>query len=259
MRPASFCGVVGFKPTFRRISREGVIPLAPSFDHVGFFTRDVAGADLAAAVLCAEWRTDTDRASRPVLAIPAGPYLARASSVMLEHFQAACRRLAVAGYGLKTINVMRDFDAIYARHFLIANAELARVHRKWFPRFREAYHPKTAEKLEIGRTVSSSALDQARRDCDAFRATVPALMRQHGIDLWIAPAATGAAPVGLESTGDPVMNLPWTQLGLPVLALPSGHHANGLPLGVQLAAQPDQDEQLLRWGAELETTLHAQG
>ena len=98
-------------------------------------------------------------------------------------------------------------------------------------------------------------LRSAKREATYFRQSISTLMDLHGIDLWIAPSAPGPAPKGLESTGDPVMNLPWTQAGLPVLGLPTGKASNGLPLGTQLIADFNQDEELLSWGAEIEQVL----
>ncbi len=83
-------------------------------------------------------------------------------------------------------------------------------------------------------------------------------MEKNGIDLWIAPSAPGAAPKGLESTGDPIMNLPWTQAGLPVLNLPAGTNSGGLPLGLQLIGKWYEDEALLYW-AESIAKVVAQG
>ncbi len=77
-------------------------------------------------------------------------------------------------------------------------------------------------------------------------------MDKHGIDLWISPAAPGPAPEGLESTGDPVMNLPWTHSGLPTLNLPAGSSRSGLPMGLQVAGRWQSDETLLAWAAQLE-------
>jgi Asp-tRNA(Asn)/Glu-tRNA(Gln) amidotransferase A subunit family amidase len=81
------------------------------------------------------------------------------------------------------------------------------------------------------------------------------LMNQAGIDLWLSPAAPGAAPAGLERTGDPVMNLPWTHSGLPTLNLPLAWNAAGLPLGLQVAGRWYADEALLEWALELETVI----
>lgn len=255
VRPAAFCGVVGFKPTYERISRAGVIPLSPSFDHVGLFAADVAGARLAASVLCRGWRTAGASATRPAIGTPEGPYLARASAEMLAHFRAVAERLGGAGYRVKRVETMPDFDAIHDRHFLVTNAEAARTHGDWFPRFRELYHPKTVEKLEAGRLVSDNALARARGECAAFSAALRQRMLDEGIDLWIAPSAVGAAPAGREATGDPVMNLPWSQAGLPVIGLPSGRAADGLPLGVQLIARAEHDEALFAWAAGIEAAI----
>jgi Asp-tRNA(Asn)/Glu-tRNA(Gln) amidotransferase A subunit family amidase len=88
-----------------------------------------------------------------------------------------------------------------------------------------------------------------------LREQLQALMERHGIDLWICPSALGAAPEGLDSTGDPALNLPWTHAGLPVLGLPVGRAANGLPLGLQCAAGWHCDEALLGWGRMLAEVL----
>ena len=255
VRPASFCGVVGYKPTYERISRMGVIPLSPSLDHIGVFTVDVAGAKLAASLLCRDWRLEIRDWRQPTLGVPEGTYLNRASAEMLEHFRATCRKLAEAGYEIKPVSVMPDFEAIYERHYLITNAEAARVHKEWFPRFRDLYHFKTIEKLEAGRAVSDEALAQALGEREKFSDEMTRLMDEHQIDLWISPSAVGPAPKGLDSTGDPVMNLPWSQAGFPSLNLPSGRNADGLPLGLQVAARRQDDEELFEWAAVIEKAI----
>ena len=187
-----------------------------------------------------------------MLGVPEGPYLARASEEMLAHFRAICRKLAGAGYTIQSVEAMPDFDAIYDRHYLITNAEAARVHKDWYPRYRDLYHPKTVEKLEIGRNVSDALLAEALPVRERLRAELHGLMDAHGVDVWISPAAVGPAPKGLDSTGDPVMNLPWTQAGLPAMNLPASVNAHGLPLGLQLTARWRADEKLLSWAAMLE-------
>ncbi len=254
IRPASFCGVVGYKPSYDRISRAGVIPLSPSLDHVGVFTTDVAGAALAASVLCRDWNSERLQ-RKPVFGIPEGPYLERASEEGLTHFRALCRRLREAEYLIKPVNAMPDFSAIRERHLLITAAEAARVHADWFPRFHELYHPKTAELIRHGQSIADEQLHEALKGREALRTELTRLMDDYGIDLWISPAAPGSAPKGLESTGDPVMNLPWTHAGLPALNLPAGRNADGLPLGLQLAAHWYADEILLAWAVEIERAI----
>ncbi len=254
-RPAAFCGVVGYKPSYDRISRSGLLPLAPSLDHTGTFTADAAGAELAAGLLCRDWSPATDADRRPVLAVPEGPYMERASDEGRRHFGDALSRLAEAGYRIESIPALDDFARVEARHGVIVAAEAARVHAGWFPRFEDLYHAKTAELIRRGQQVSPENLNVALAGCGHLRRRLMALMEEHGIDLWITPAAPGAAPAGLESTGDPVMNLPWTQAGLPALSLPAGRNAEGLPLGLQLVGRWWGDENVLGWGRKIERAL----
>ncbi len=254
LRPASFCGVVGFKPTYDRVSRAGVIPLSPSLDHVGWFAEDVAGVALAASVLIGDWRLEIEPGQKPVLGVPAGPYLERASSEMLAHFHAVCERLREAGYALKSVAILSDIAALCERHNLLMAGEAARVHADWYARFSDLYHLKTRELIERGRTVSDPVLAELRGSRPQLRQALAHAMAKHDVSVWVAPAAVGPAPEGLASTGDPVMNLPWTHAGLPALSLPAGEIA-GLPVGLQLVGHFGADEQLLAWAVEIEKVI----
>jgi len=255
IRPAAYCGAVGFKPTFDRISTAGVVPLAPSFDHVGLFTADVAGAALAASVLSADWRPADPNGRRPRLGIPEGPYLESASAEGRTGFRAACSRLAAAGFDVEPVPALPDFAAVAARHKQIVAAEAARVHAGWFDRFGDLYSPQMRDLVERGRDVTDEELTQALEGRAALRSELTELLDRHGLDLWISPAAPGPAPRGLANTGDPVMNIPWTHAGLPAISLPAGRSAEGLPLGLQLAGRWQGDEALLAAAAEIESGL----
>jgi Asp-tRNA(Asn)/Glu-tRNA(Gln) amidotransferase A subunit family amidase len=257
VRPASFCGVVGFKPTYGRISAAGVIPLAKSLDHVGLFAQDVSLISKAAAVLCSKWDPTGRPNGKPYIAIPTGDYLARASKPMRAHFDSIVELLEGSGYGILEVDAFGDFAEVIDRHHMILAAEAARAHSAWYESFKFLYHPQTAALIERGFAISDLALSTALQSALNFRNTLSTLMGIHGIHLWLSPASIGAAPKGLTSTGDPVMNLPWTQAGFPVLALPSGFDADGLPLGIQLAAGFGRDEQLLTWGSAIESALGA--
>ena len=254
-RPAAFCGVVGFKPTYERVPRGGVIPLSPSLDHVGWLAADVELAGALAEALCDGWRAAVAAPARPVVGVPEGPYLERASPGAQVAFRVACERLADVGIEVQPAPAFPDFDAVDQRHRLLVAAEAWQVHERWFARFGDRYHAETRALLERGRAADPRAVEAARAGRGELRVELESLMAAYGIDLWISPAAPGPPPEGLATTGDPVMNLPWTHAGLPTLALPAGRDADGLPHGVQLAARADADEELLAWGEALSEIL----
>jgi Asp-tRNA(Asn)/Glu-tRNA(Gln) amidotransferase A subunit family amidase len=254
IRPAAFCGVVGLKPTYERISRAGVIPLSPSLDHVGFFVPDVESAINAARVLYQDWE-QVATPKIPVLGIPEGPYLASASDYILGWFDKICRSLAEAGYELHRVRIMEDFQATRDRHDIIMSAEAAQVHKAWFEKHADLYSPRFTELFKRGEAITNSQLQEAFAGRDKFRASIRQAMHDNNIDLWICPSTTGPAPRGLESTGDPIMNLPWTQIGFPAINLPAGNSEDGLPMGLQVVGDWNMDEALLFWSANLEKVV----
>jgi len=253
-RPAAFCGVVGFKPSYDRISKMGVIPVSDSLDHVGFFTGNARGAAWVAEVLIPDWRP-VSLDVQPVLGIPEGPYLDKTSPEGKENFHHNVEKLAEQGYKLVRVKVMSDFEQIAARHQVIMAAEAARVHAGWFTKYGSLYHEKTQALIREGQSATTAALQEALPGRERLRSELMAAMQGAGVDLWIAPAARGTAPRGLQSTGDPIMNLPWTHSGLPTLSLPSGFNPSGLPFGLQVIGKWYADEALLVWASGIESVL----
>lgn len=254
VRPASFCGIVGVKPTFNRIPATGIVACAPSLDHVGVLAPDVAMAARASRVLYTTWADPGTPVARPVLGIPEGPYLQRVPPDTSAWFTRACDAIARDGYELKRVPIMRDFDAVVERHQVILAAEAAGVHAAWFRDYESLYGDKMAALVRRGQSITPAQLEAARAGQAAFREDLGRTMRAAGIDAWICPSTLGPAPRGLDTTGDPVMNLPWTQAGLPVVGLPGGR-LNGLPMGLQLVGCWSADELLLARARAIERVI----
>ena len=271
IRPASFCGIVGLKPTFGRIPAQGIVACAPSFDHVGLLATDVSMATRVARVLYATWAdpaghkgppyTRSSDAGRPLtgrlaLGVPAGPYLDIVPPGTAAWFERVCRALADAGHDVRRVPVMSDFQEIRERHETILAGEAARVHAAWFREYEPLYGDKIASLVRRGQSVTDEQLDRARAGRRAFRDALQQQMIDAGIDAWICPSTLGPAPEGIDSTGDPVMNLPWTQAGLPAVGLPAGA-VDGLPIGLQVIGQWNADELLLAHAVSLEQLVHS--
>lgn len=255
IRPAAFCGVVGFKPTYDRIPRDGVIPLSPTFDHIGLFASNVDTAKQVASVLIGNWRIgELETTTRkPTLGIPEGPYLSSASDYALACFDNLCLSLTDAGYELRRVRVMDDFQSIRDRHDAIMSAETAEVHKEWFKKYEILYSSKFSELIRRGQSVSTlQSLLSAR---ESFRASITQTMNDNQVDLWICPPTIGPAPKGLDSTGDPVMCLPWTQIGFPAVNIPTTKTEEGLPMGLQLVGKWNADETLLAWAEDIEKVV----
>jgi Asp-tRNA(Asn)/Glu-tRNA(Gln) amidotransferase A subunit family amidase len=173
----------------------------------------------------------------------------------LAHFQVSQKKLERAGFEVRLVEAMPDFEQIASQHQALAAAEAAVVHREWYEQFSGLYHPKTAGLIERGQQVLPDQVELYRAGRERLRQELMALMKAQGISAWISPAATGPALLGLDSTGDPIMNLPWTYAGLPAISLPSGLAENGLPLGLQVVAGWYEDEKLLRWAEQIAQAL----
>ncbi|MBN1424329.1 amidase [Candidatus Fermentibacteria bacterium] len=257
IRPAAYCGVVGFKPSLGRVSTTGIVSFSASADTVGFFTQDVEGMAHVAAAAIPDWRAEAPSTSPPVLGIPAGPYLAQAHPEGLAGFRECVTRLRGAGCAIEEAPLLPTIDKVNRRHRRMVAAEFAHVHREWFASHGSLYGPATRDLILEGQTVSAAELAEARAGMRTLREEMEEAMVRHGVDLWISPSAQGEAPEGLSSTGNPIMNLPWTHGGMPALSLPAGRGPRGLPLGLQLVAPFGADERLLMWASALQDVIPA--
>jgi len=269
IRPAAFCGIIGFKPTYDRIPTDGLLIFSKSADHVGIFTQDVEGINLAASILCKDWRLPTlptpnssqegndtplrppQGGNLPVIGVPEGKYLTQVSDEGLAAFKKHAKKLEQTGYTVRRIPIFDDIETINRRHRQMIAAEFAEEQKEWFERYSDLYRPRTAELILNGQQVSIENLDRARKAQLSLRKYIADRQAPYGVDLWISPPATGEAPEGIQTTGDPIMNLPWTHTGLPTITIPAGKSQRGLPLGLQLTASLMQDEKLVVWANKL--------
>jgi len=247
IRPAAFCGIVGFKPTLYRIPTAGLVYFSLTLDQVGLFTQDMAGTALAASVLCQAWRQVPAPETLPVLGVPEGPYLQQAEPEGIKAFEQHLSELESMGCSIKRLPALSHINELNHLHRQMIFAEFAKEHDAMYANHASLYRPRTAEIIEIGQKVGDHELDTARANCNKLRAELEVQMAQAGIDLWVCPSASGPAPEGIRATGDPNMNLPWTHAGMPVITLPAGRAENGLPLGLQFIAPFGADEYLIVW------------
>ena len=258
IRPAAFCGVVGYKPTLHAIPYAGAHPFSETFDTVGTFTRTVEDAARLAGVLADAGLvsgTITPRAGRPRLA-----YLGDFPWTVLD-----CDADAVVESAVTTLRAHADVVAIdippawrgaNTLHRTIMLFEAARNLRELQGRERHRLPPLLNGALDEGRNVTQAAYDDAR----SAREEAIAFFTQWvaGFDAILAPSALGPAPWGLGSTGDPACCTLWSLLGFPALNLPVGHFG-GLPMGLQLAAPQGRDDSLLSVAAWCEARLPFRG
>jgi len=253
IRPASYCGVTGFKPSYERLPMDGIIPFSRSMDHPGFFGASPQEIASVMAVLDPQWRhASLPRTLR--LALPTGRYLhcalPQSASWLRIRTEAVAARLEKQGCFLELVELpcLDDIDELRTRHELLIAAEAAQVHLEWFARFAPLYRPQTAALIERGRKTPREDVEAARASRLALRRRLHELMEEHKVDFWLSPSSVGEADATLDGTGSPIMNLPWTHAGLPSLNLPLSRGVQGLPLGAQLVGGFGKDEEVLAAG-----------
>jgi len=245
LRPASFCGVTGFKPTYGLFSLEGVLPLAKSLDTLGFFSH-------TAADMLALWESLGHSAGHTEdFALGAPQPMPEVEPAMAAAFQNVLAVLRKAGVSVRPVAISEMVDKLNEAASTVEAYEGARFHEQ---RYKE-YGSRLAELADLvqkGLRISVERYDEARQFIAECKSRMAEMYKATPVIL--VPAATGPAPLGLTSTGDPRMNAPWTALGTPAISIPMPVKT-GLPLGLQLTAEPRQDARLLRAAVRLQGLL----
>jgi len=269
IRPAAFCGVVGYKPSFGAISRDGVFPFSRTLDHVGVFARSVEDAAwFGACLMGIDPRDEATgiRAGMRTLSVPLGrlaapprlavvktPKWSLASQAQQANFTEAVATLKDAGAHVREVPLPPAFGEAWNVVQAIMDFDASRGFASLESRHRLQFSAPLQELLDRGKrlTAEQHARNLARRD--DYRRWLDTLF--DGCEAIVTIPAAGEAPEGLASTGDATFCSLWTMAGLPAITLPSGRGPKGLPLGLQVVGRYREDERALQAAAWCEGVL----
>jgi len=247
LRPASYCGVTGFKPTYGLIPMAGVLQFAKSLDTLGFFTN--TPEDMLRLWEALGHTTGIEEK----LEFGAPDPMPQVEPVMTTAFKKALSSLRKAGVTIQPINISPMLDQVTDASDIVMYYEGARFHEQRFKEYGDRLGQMAALVRE-GLKISTARYDEARRHIGESKARILEIYKTAPVIL--VPAATGPAPLGLQNTGDARMNSPWTALGTPAITIPMPV-GEGLPLGLQLTAAPGQDARVVRAAVRLHRALYA--
>ncbi len=266
IRPASYCGVYGFKPTAGRISRTGVLQQSPSLDQIGVFGAALEDVALLAEVLMAFDDRDAGMraVARPRLIdagrtpLPRAPRVAFVPSPVWDQAERDTRAalealVARLGSTVQRRDLPTAFERAHAVHKTIMEPELAVHYAREYKTGKDQLSTALRDIIERGRQVPAVNYLRAQKEAATLKGALDAFLSDW--DAVITPATPGPAPAGLGSTGSPVFCTIWTLCGVPAVSLPLLRGAHGLPVGVQLVALEGADARLLQIASWLNTTL----
>ena len=263
LRPAAFCGVVGLKPTYGRISRYGVLALSWTLDHVGVLTRSVADAAILLGVLAGADPKDPTASQEPVsdyareaqslrkpprLGLVRAFYREKSEESAWKHTEETLVLLQKAGARVEEVNMPASFSVVQDAHRIIMRTEGAAYHEKLYEKHKDQYRPRIRELVETGLLIPSTDYLRAQKIKRQFRREMEKVLQP--FDCLYTPSTSSSAPRTLSTTGNPWFQAPWSFSGLPAISLPSGLDKEGLPLGIQLIGKPFAEGKLLavaRW------------
>jgi Asp-tRNA(Asn)/Glu-tRNA(Gln) amidotransferase A subunit family amidase len=251
IRPAAFCGVVGYKPTAGTISSAGIHPFSVSLDQVGVFGRSVADVAWLAAVLAAEGGSATGVVPADVAAVSRPPRLiavrspvwGQADTAMQAHFLDTVNRLRVAGAEVREAELPPEFAGAHAILRTVMYAEAARFFASLQRSHRDQISARLNQLIDEGAGIADSELARGLER----KSRLPGVLDDflEGFDGVVTPPTTGEAPTDLSQTGDPTFCTIWSLCGTPAVTIPTGFGPGGLPLGLQIVGPRSADSRVL--------------
>ena len=252
LRPASFTGILGFKPTFGTISRSGMSPISQRLDHPGIYANTIEDMDLVASVLLSYDQNDLDMIKNyeyktnninpsPKFAFIKGPVWDYGDQDMQEGIIDFVKNAPLDIVDL-------ELDSIFSKaaksHEIIMNGSIARSLYKYYENEKEKLHPFTVSRIEAGIPVSAKDYIEAIENAKLMEKSLKEVFKEY--DAIITPAAPGQAPRDLMNTGNAIFNGYWTMMGIPAISLPLLKGKNNLPIGVQVITSWENDLDLLK-------------
>lgn len=249
IRPAAFCGVVGFKPSFGALPRDGVHPLSSSLDHVGLFARALEDVVTAFGLLKPDAGAAAAVAPDDLRIAALRPPADVASAEQIALFDDACAKLSAAGARVEPIDLADALPRLLHVADVLMGREAAEIFGDLRARFPDKMSASMAAYIDAGREISDAAYQEALGAQQGFRDALAERLAGYAALLTIP--APGEAPKGLAHTGDPQFCVPWTTLGFPALSLPVGMSSADLPLGLQLVGRFGEDAALFAAAASV--------
>ena len=252
LRPASFTGILGLKPTFGTISRSGMSPISERLDHPGIYANSIDDIRLVASVILSYDKKDLDMDSnysfrnasnlkKPLkFAFIKGPVWGSGDQDMQEKIK---QFVDNSNLEIASVELGDDFMEAARCHEIIMNGSISRSLANYYENNKSKLHPFTIARFEAGKSVSTNSYIDAIEKAKKMKQTLSEIFLK--FDAIITPAAPGQAPRDLMNTGNAIFNGYWTMLGVPAISLPLLEGKDGLPIGIQVITSWNKEAELL--------------